>query len=116
MRSRNKRVCGHHSVNQIMGALRQALGAVGSFVLDTVKAFAKGGPIAAAITAAVAAFTWFAGKVDEFMNGAAMAFNDASDSITGALSQVIDGSLTAAEAFDRAFNLDRKRGCLRPST
>ena len=89
---------------QVMGALRQALGAVGGFVLDTVKAFAAGGPIAGAIAATMAAFNWFVSSVDEWLNGAAMAFNDASDSITGALSRVIDGSLTAAEAFDRAFN------------
>ena len=90
--------------SQIGSALAAAGGAVGSFAMDTVKAFATGGPIAAAITAALAAFNWFAGKVDEWLNGAAMAFNDASDSIVGSLDKVTDGSLTAYEAFDRAFN------------
>ena len=90
--------------SQIGSALAAAGGAVGAFAMDTVKAFATGGPIAAAITAALAAFNWFAGKVDEWLNGAAMAFNDASDSIVGSLTKVTDGSLTAYEAFDRAFN------------
>ena len=90
--------------SQIGSALAAAGGAVGAFAMDTVKAFSTGGPIAAAITAALAAFNWFAGKVDEWLNGAAMAFNDASDSIVGSLDKLIDGSLTAYEAFDRAFN------------
>ena len=89
--------------NKIGAALSSAGGAVGSFVVSTVQALKEGGPIAAAITIAIAAFNWFAGKVDEFMNGAAMAFNDASDSIVASLDKVTDGSLTAYEAFDRAF-------------
>ena len=80
------------------------MGGYGGIAVETLgnvaSALAKGDWIGAAI----AALTGLGKALDRAFNGAQMAMNDLSDRVTLLFSDIVSGSLTAEEAFDRAFN------------
>ena len=91
-----------------LGALGDEVGGTAGKILSAAgniaSAFATGGPIAAAIAATIEWFKFLGGVIDNMINGAQMRFNDLTDAIVGSLDAIRDGSLTAAEAFDKATN------------
>ena len=86
--------------NEIGGVAGKFLQAAGNIAT----AFATGGPVAGAIAGIIEGVKALGGWIDSMVNGAQMRFNDLSDAIVGSLDAIRDGSLTAAEAFDKAMN------------
>ena len=80
------------------------MGGYGGIAVETLgnvaSALAKGDWIGAAI----AGLTGIGKALDRAFNGAQMAMNDLSDAVTASFDAIISGSLTAAEAFDKATN------------
>ena len=88
----------------VLTDLGEDMGGVGGAALSAAgniaTAFATGGPVGAAI----AGLMELGKAIDSIVNGAQMRFNDLTDAITASLSAIADGSLTAAEAWDKAMN------------
>ena len=80
------------------------MGGYGGIAVETLgnvaSALAKGDWIGAAI----AGLTGLGKALDRAFNGAQMAFNDLTDTIKDSLDAIRDGSLSAAEAWDKATN------------
>ena len=82
-------------------------GVAGEFLqagANIATAFATGGPAAAAIAGIIEGVKLLGSWIDKMVNGAQMRFNDLTDAIVGSLSAIRDGTLTAAEAWDKATN------------
>ena len=92
----------------VLGDLASEVGGVAGAFLQAASniatAFATGGPVAGAIAAVIEGIKALGGWIDSMVNGAQMRFNDLTDAITGSLGAIKDGSLTAAEAWDKATN------------
>ena len=84
-------------IGGVAGKFLQAAGNIAT-------AFATGGPVAAAIAAVIEGIKALGGWIDSMVNGAQMRFNDLTDAIKGSLDAIREGSLTAAEAWDKATN------------